>query len=168
MSFFPAWYRLAGKPVGGPLESVAMAATGRTDGRKVESLIEVAIVNACASLGYAVFYAGTALQTTGVDCVAFDPGASDAFALSVTISNDVSDKTRKWLLVRDEVLKAIGGQWKLRAVIITAVPRASIVPSELADAADAGVLVLTKEDLSFLSDTHPDVSSFAEALRRAP
>lgn len=168
MNFLPAWYRLAGKPMGGPLDSVARAATGRTDGHKVESLLEVAIVNACASLGYAVFYAGTALQTTGVDCMAFDLSERSAFALSITIGNDVADKATKWLLVHLEVAGAIGSQWKLRPVVITALRYQSLLQAELSSASEAGVLVLTAEDLTFLSDQTPDVTSFAEALRRDP
>src|SRR5439155_587164 len=80
----------------------------------------------------------------------------------------VCDKTRKWLLIRDEVLVAIGNQWKLHAVIIAALPHKSLPPAELSGAADAGVLVITAEDLAFLSDQSPDVGSFAEALRRDP
>jgi hypothetical protein len=132
----------------------------------VESAVELLILNSLAAMGCPVFFGPKPLDTRGIDCMAFDRATQKAFPISVTIGNDLADKVRKWLEVREEIVAAVGEHWSIHPVIVTAQPSANLVEIDLRSAKDAGMVVLSAESLSCLTGEPPDVKPFWKAINR--
>ena len=167
-AFLGTWYGLAGKTPGALVSAAVQGATGRSQHQLVESAAELLILNSMAAMGCSVFFGPKPLDTRGIDCMAFDRANRKAYPISVTIGNDIAEKARKWLEVREEVLSAVEEHWSVHPVIVTAQPVGNILTTDLRSTTEAGVLVLTAENLSSLSDEPPDIRPFWNAINRNP
>ncbi len=107
-----------------------------------------------------MLFGGTLLQTTGVDFVALDETRATAFAVSVTIGNDVADKVRTWLLVKASISDALSPVWDVRPVIITAQESKAIPAVGKTSAFDEGVQLITAEQIQCLREDPPDLQHF--------
>ena len=146
-SFLHEWYRLANRSLAdhlGPFPPTP------TKGQQSADAFEVALANLCSSAGHSVYFGGGTLKTPGLDFIAFNETAGRAYAVSVTVSNDVGAKTRGWLRVRPIVDAALTPRWEVRPVVVSASPRAVISQTDLGLAHQDGVTVMTAEDLAGL------------------
>lgn len=164
-AFLSAWNRLATRRPASLLGDAAKAATGR-GGANVDVAAELLVLNGLAALGYPTFYGPSPFETPGVDIMTFDFSTQSAFAISVTITEAITDKIGKLRLVEPEVAAAIGDTWRLNLIVITIQPKGVLLPSRLQEASEAGVTVLTGEDIRSLMDEEPDLRRFEQALHR--
>jgi hypothetical protein len=164
-TFLGTFTRLAKRKPSQLLAEPAKAPTGRGHA-DVDIAAEILVLNALAALGYPAFYGPHKFETPGVDFVAFDIEGQIAYAISVTTGEDIIAKLGKLLIVRPEISKGLGDKWQLRMVIITTLPRGSLVGAAIESASKENVLVLSGDDLSSLMEESPDAYPFGEALRR--
>jgi hypothetical protein len=166
-AFLSSWNRLATRRPASLLGDPAKAATGRS-GANVDVAAELLVLNGLAALGYPTFYGPSPFETSGIDIMTFDVSTQTAFAISVTVTEAITDKIGKLRLVKPEVAAAIGEAWRLELIVITIQPKEILLPSRLQEASEAGVSILTGEDLRSLMDEEPDLRPFEQALRRGP
>jgi hypothetical protein len=92
--------------------------------------------------------------------VALDEPRATAFAVSVTIGNDVVDKVRTWLLVKASISNALSPVWDVRPVIITAQESHAIPAIGKTTAFNEGVQLITAEQIQCLREDRPDLQQF--------
>jgi hypothetical protein len=158
--FLNTWYSLARKTLSAHIPETPGAAAGSRRNSPAADAFELAIANVFSSLGYNVLFGGTLLQTTGVDFVALDETRATAFAVSVTIGNDVADKVRTWLLVKASISDALSPVWDLRPVIIMAQELQAIPAIAKTSAFDEDVQLITAEQIQCLREEPPDLQYF--------
>ncbi|MHB8589833.1 MAG: hypothetical protein ACYDA0_13455 [Candidatus Dormibacteraceae bacterium] len=110
---------------------------------------ELALANALAACGFAVLATGSPLKTKGIDLVAFHTNTV-AVIVSATAANDVARKLNG-LLGQRAAIEAQLSRWQCRWVIVAAVPAQSVAASAVSDCNEAGVHLLTKEQLDDLA-----------------
>lgn len=128
---------------------------------------EIGIANACAALGMSVFFGGAALKHEGVDFVGFDSDAGSAMAFSVTVGNQISKKLATMVPVINKISQALEPEWRVAPLIITTDRLEDCPKSQVLDAQQEGVRLLTSEDIACLASTPPDLDGWAGVLRLA-
>jgi hypothetical protein len=162
-----AFYRLSRQTLALHVGGAQGAALGGVKGQpRSKDAFEVAVANACGGLGYAVLFGGTVLGTQGVDLVAFDQRRGTAYAISVTVSNDIADKLRELKLVRGQLDVGLSASWKVKPVIITGQPAARLLQGDRQSADQERTLLLTLEDLQGLIEEPVDLDALDAALQR--
>ncbi len=128
--------------------------------------LELAIANACTALGYATMFGGTVLQTPGIDLIAFDAEGKVAYAVSVTVSNDIPQKIRTLRLVLPDLEQALAPSWLVKPVVLTSLPSEKVNKADVQLAIDEQMLLLTLDDLGGLLEAPPNLDDLDGGLRR--
>ena len=138
------------------------------DNKKDATQFERLVLNLLVSLGCAVYHAP---QKTGFDLVAFEDTTQTALCVSVTISNDLAKKVQTLLSSRDRLRAALAGWTTVAFLVVTPCAKDQIPPSALADAAERGIGLLTKEGLLQTAADRPSASDLWKRIaprKRSP
>jgi hypothetical protein len=159
--FIAAWYRHGRKDLAREVDT-RQPGMGKSD--RPGDAFELALANACGALGYGVLFAGSILQSAGVDLIAFDGLSRNAYAISATTGNDLMAKLRTWVDTEPIIAADLEPEWTLRPVIITTQPTASLIQEDLDACTRRRVLVLAAENLAPLRESPPDLQTFSKLL----
>ncbi|GMA62093.1 hypothetical protein NZD89_20370 [Alicyclobacillus fastidiosus] len=97
--------------------------------------------------------------------MAFDSGESNVYVISVTVSNDLDKKLRTLLPALSDLESAFEG-WMVYPVIVSLEFAKAFLHNDFMNAQQAGVALLSEEDLEPLRLAPPDLNAFRRFLVR--
>ncbi|QRF22839.1 hypothetical protein FY534_03455 [Alicyclobacillus sp. TC] len=161
--FLRVWYDYAGQQIAKHAQRQEPGTRGKSG--NVSEQLEILVSNVFSAMGFSVFFGGTILKTPGIDLVAFDSAESNVYVISVTVSNDLDKKLRTFLPALHDLETALHG-WLIRPVMVSLESTKAFLHNDFVNAQQAGVVLLSEEDLEPLSLEYPDLDAFRKHLVR--
>lgn len=159
--FLQTWYNYAGQQIGKHAQKQEVGTKGKSGA--VQDQFEIVIANTFSALGCSVFFGGTVLKTPGIDLVAFNSNEVRVYVLSVTVSNDLDKKLRTLLTAIEDLKFSLEG-WLISPFIVSLESANTFLHNDIINAREAGVVLLSGEDLEPLREEPPDLHAIQNIL----
>jgi len=131
------------------------------------TVFEVTVANLLEAAGYGSYNLGAPVKAEGIDLLAFHHHRQEALLVSITVGNGLEAKLRGLLNRRRELTRVLSA-WSCRSLVVTSVPRSDVAPGDLRDCTEAGVAVLTGDDLKRLAAGQLGLTDALDVALREP